>query len=854
MSASTTAPPAMLRQPLPAARWRLCAQSTPSDSPPDAHADWLDIGDTPQPVAAALAAAGRWSLDGPVRDFDSEVWWYEGTFDAPEDLDAPWQLGLDGLATLATVWLNGVLLLSSHNMFRRWVLPAQAHLRPGTNTVWMRFDALNTALTQRRPRPRWRVPMLSQQQLRWWRTTLLGRTPGWSPPAPVIGPWQPVWLGQPEPLATQVMQRSAVLESDTGRYRVALNWQGASALRAATLVLGRNGAQWSAPLNISADTAQSGHAEGEAVVPQAERWWPHTHGKPALYTVALQLITADGRSHSVVLPDCGFRDLQVDSSQGGLAFSVNGVRVFARGACWTPLDILRLHGQPATYNAAIAQVARAGMNMLRIVGSMAWESPAFFDACDRHGVLVWHDLMFSNMDYPGDDPAFAAEVQAELADQLPALQARPSLALVCGNSEVSQQAAMWGADPALWAAPLFHQHLPAWLAEALPGVAYWPSSAWGGDFPHQPREGSCSYYGVGAYQRELNDASHCGVRFAAECLAFANIPGDATLARLPGHAAPRVHTAAWKARSPRDLGAGWDFDDVREHYVERLFGERPDALRYADPARHLLLGRAASAEAMARTFTRWRASGSRCDGALVWLLRDLWAGAGWGLLDDAGEPKAAFEALSRVLQPLWIGVLDDGLNGLDVHWAHEHDTPLDAVLQLRIYQHGQQLTAQSDTPLITPGRGQGRLALTTLLGGFRDLNHAYRFGPAANDLIHATLRDRRSGALLAETLHFAPETLAQRSADVGLSAHAEAQANGTLRVTLRSERAALGVHVQADGWRCDSSLLHLPPGGLATLDFSPRHATTRAWRATAGALNSHALVVIPVSSPPFEIP
>jgi beta-mannosidase len=130
------------------------------------------------------------------------------------------------------------------------------------------------------------------------------------------------------------------------------------------------------------------------------------------------------------------------------------------------------------------------------------------------------------------------------------------------------------------------------------------------------------------------------------------------------------------------------------------------------------------------------------------------------------------------------------------------------------------------------------------LGGFRDLNHAYRFGPPGNDLLHVTLVDRLSGALLAETLHFAPELLNQRSADVGLSARAEALPNGHMRVTLGCERAALGVHVQAEGWRGHSSLLHLPPGGSATLDFAPRPGGTRAWRATAGALNAHAVITI----------
>jgi beta-mannosidase len=55
---------------------------------------------------------------------------------------------------------------------------------------------------------------------------------------------------------------------------------------------------------------------------------------------------------------------------------------------------------------------------------------------------------------------------------------------------------------------------------------------------------------------------------------------------------------------------------------------------------------------------------SACDGALVWFLRDLWEGAGWGVIDALGEPKAAWHALRRVLQPRLLAISDEGTTGL----------------------------------------------------------------------------------------------------------------------------------------------------------------------------------------------
>ena len=87
------------------------------------------------------------------------------------------------------------------------------------------------------------------------------------------------------------------------------------------------------------------------------------------------------------------------------------------------------------------------------------------------------------------------------------------------------------------------------------------------------------------------------------------------IARMPGGHATRVHHASWKSRSPRDLGAGWDFDDVRDHYLAVLFGVDPQALRRTDHDRYLALSRLASGEAMAAAFSQWRSTGSSCRGA-----------------------------------------------------------------------------------------------------------------------------------------------------------------------------------------------------------------------------------------------
>jgi len=106
------------------------------------------------------------------------------------------------------------------------------------------------------------------------------------------------------------------------------------------------------------------------------------------------------------------------------------------------------------------------MNMLRIPGTSAYESGAFYDLCDELGLLVWQDFMFANLDYPIADERFRQAVTLEAEAVVAELAGRPSL-----NRAVRQQArssSRWrcsGSTRRSGAASCFGELLPRLAAE-----------------------------------------------------------------------------------------------------------------------------------------------------------------------------------------------------------------------------------------------------------------------------------------------------------------------------------------------------------------------------------------------------
>ena len=794
-------------------------------------------GTAPGTVVSALEAAGSSALAHRSPD-DFEVW-YRCRFDAPAP-DAPDEARLvfEGLATIADVWLNGAHVLRSENAFLRQDVEVSRLLR-GENVLALRFSSLNRFLMPRRPRPRWRTRLVDHPQLRWVRTPLVGRMPGWHEWARclhAVGPWRPVSLVVDRAVRVESSDVRASLDGGTGvvEAKIGLRLLAASAVSAASLRVGDH----VSPLEIARSEDGAVSLAGTARIPDVALWWPHTHGPQPLYPVQAAL-TVDGRAVTLDFGRTGFRSLAVDEGGGRFSVALNGEATFLRGACWTGADSANLTGPDGGYDRLLGLAREAGMNMLRLPGTGFYESDAFYDRCAELGITLWQDFAFAVMDYPAGDPAFRESVGREADQLLHRLQINPALAVLCGNSECEAAAAMHGLSPSEWANPLFADLLPEAAGRICPHAAYVRSSQWGGALPFQVDAGVSHYYGLGAYLRPPEDVRRSGVRFATECLGFSNVPEDETVDRFLADGESPGHHPSWNAGVPRDVGLGWDFGDVRAHYAQALLGEDGGRARYSDPERYLALARVVNGELMAGAFAEWRRPGSGCGGALVWFFRDLWPCAGWGVLDSFGRPKSVYYSLKRALAPRAVFFSDEGMSGLRLHVVNERPEPLQADLRVAFFRHGHACTHDLTIPVSVGARGSLEVSVDALVGRFVDTTYAYRFGPPGHDVVVATLAggpDEASGP--ASAFYFPGGLRFPRSPDLGLRAEARAWGGGRYGLTLRTERFAQSVRIEARGYEAADNYFHLEPGGERTVALSPVGPADRPPAGTVTAFNA----------------
>lgn len=186
----------------------------------------------------------------------------------------------------------------------------------------------------------------------------------------------------------------------------------------------------------------------EITVETPALWWPRPYGKPELYDFSL-VLKKGGRILQEKRQKFGIREVEIiQESQGdgrSFIFSVNGRRLFVRGANWVPINVVYTDITDKDYEDLIDYAESGNISMLRIWGGGIYENPRLFELCDEKGIMLWNDFMFACGIYPQNND-FLENVAIEAEYVIKKYRNYTSLVIWVGDNE-NGQAFGWAGRP-----------------------------------------------------------------------------------------------------------------------------------------------------------------------------------------------------------------------------------------------------------------------------------------------------------------------------------------------------------------------------------------------------------------------
>ncbi|KAK4184472.1 glycoside hydrolase superfamily [Podospora australis] len=633
--------------------------------PTNVHLDLLHHKLIPDPFI------GKNELD--VQWVGEAQWVYKTSFSGasvPEGAKA--MLAFDGLDTFATVVLNGKTILETDNMFIPERVDVTSDLKE-ENELVITFDSAylrGWKLVEQYPDHKWGVwngdnsrLAVRKAQYHWgW---------DWGPALLTCGPWRPINL---EIYSTKISDLSAESTVD-------------KSLKSASIVAtaeiegsGSDQIRFDLSLNgklIASETTTTSSSGTTASVTfhldSPELWYPFRYGPQPLYHLTATLLSSSSEIHCVTKRIGLRRALLIQrplTDQPGTSFffEVNNIPIYCGGSDWIPADnfIPRISRQK--YFDWIKLVAEGNQFMIRVWGGGIYEQPAFYEACDELGVLVWQDFMFGCGNYPAW-PSLLESIDREARANVKALRHHPSIVIWAGNNEDYQYQESAGLtydysnkDAESWlktdfpARYIYEKILSDACSDLIPSVQYHPGSPWGaGRDTHDATVGDIHQWNVWhGTQEKWQDFDKLSGRFVSE-FGMQAFPSVKTIdAYLPlGKADPD--------RYPQSSTV--DFHNKADGHERRIALYLVENLRYApDPLEQFVYStQLMQAECLASAYRlwkrQWKGPGREYNGgALVWQINDCWPVTSWSIADFYLRPKMAYFTVKREMAPVSCGI------------------------------------------------------------------------------------------------------------------------------------------------------------------------------------------------------
>ncbi|MCU1379211.1 MAG: putative glycosidase [Acidimicrobiales bacterium] len=353
---------------------------------------------------------------------------------APADGERAW-LVLDGLFYQGDVWLDGTYLGDTEGYFVRHTFEVTEPL--GASAEHLLAVEVTCHPQTDRTAKRNITGMFQHPD---------ADDPGWNPG----GIWRPVRIERTGPVRARSL-RVLCLEASTERavvaFRAELDSDAARTVRLCTDIGGQ--------VEVTEHPVAEGSnfVEWTATVANPALWWPHALGDQPMADVTVE-VQADGVTSHSLERRIGLRTLRWKDWM----LSVNGERLFLKGANQGPTRLALADATPDELRRDVTLAREAGLDLLRLHGHIT--RPELYDAADELGILLWQDLPLRH----GYSRTIRKQAIRQAAAAVDLLGHHPSVAIWCWHDtpvalHMAEGKAPTSGGAVQWA---LRQELPTW--------------------------------------------------------------------------------------------------------------------------------------------------------------------------------------------------------------------------------------------------------------------------------------------------------------------------------------------------------------------------------------------------------
>lgn len=367
-------------------------------------------------------------------------------------------------------------------------------------------------------------------------------------------------------------------------------------------------------------------------------WYPVGYGKQELYDLDVTLLKNNeviDKKHQRI----GLRKMEIiqKDDEYGRSFTptVNGKKVFIKGSDYIIEDNILPRAGIKHTEFLLDSAISSNQNCLRVWGGALYPSDEFYNLCDEKGILIWQDLMFACGYYNMENENFVSEIKEEILDNVRRIHNHPCIMLICGNNENETAALNWNI-PSLeytkkWYLYQYEELIPSLLKIDAYDIFYWPSSpSSGGGFndPNSDKYGDMHYWGVWHNNEPIENYRLYFPRMMSE-FGMQSFPSMKTIKEFTIEEDRNIYSYVME-RHQKNLSANQKI----MNYIGSMF-KYPKDLEYISYVSQII-----QAEAVKYCVEHLRRNYPRCMGAIYWQLNDCWPVASWSSIDYYGRYKA----------------------------------------------------------------------------------------------------------------------------------------------------------------------------------------------------------------------